>query len=213
MHGSEVADERRVARGTSKRPRRWSAALAMLAAAALALFLLSRAGAFLILNAPERSDVIVVLNGEWQQGVHLHTRGYAPKILLDAGVDRQIYGRSEAELAAEFLRTNKLPDTEICPTTAEPPYAEAIDVQKCIDRLHAHSAVLVASNFDTRRVLAVYRKLLPQYRWSVAASSAPFHDADQYWKHRAWAKTVLNAWEQYLSWKLVDQWRGGLGRR
>jgi len=172
-----------------------------------AFFLVAHAGSFLIVHAPEPADVIVVLDGEWPKGVQLQREGYAPRILLDANVTRLLYGRTDAELAADFLAHNNLPMMEICPTTADSTFAEVVDVRRCLERLHASSALIVASNFDTRRALSIFRKRLPQYRWSIAASSAPYHDADQYWKHRAWAKTVLDAWEQFLWWKLADQWR------
>jgi uncharacterized SAM-binding protein YcdF (DUF218 family) len=179
----------------------------------VAIFLLSRAGAFLIMHAPERSDVIVVLDGEWPKAVELQKEGYATTVLLDAGVNRAVYGRTEIELARELLHSEKLARVELCPVTASTTFAEAADVQGCLQPLHPGSVLLVASNFDTRRALEIFRKRLPQYRWSMAASSAPFHFADQYWKHRSWAKTVLNAWEQYLWWKLVDQWRSDVALR
>jgi len=193
-------------RSTGKRLVRFS----LIAAAALiALFLLSRAGSFLILHAPEPADVIVVLDGEWPQAVKLQKEGYASRILLDAGNFR-VYGRTEFDLAKEFLQKEKPPGMELCLTTGGSTYEEAADVERCLQPLHVHSVLLVATNFDTRRALDLFRKRLPQYQWSIAASSAPFHDADQYWKHRAWAKTVLNAWEQYLWWKLAEQWRSGV---
>ena len=182
----------------------------VLAVVLLAGFLLSRAGVFLTVHAPGRSDVIVVLDGRWPKGVELQKDGYAPRILLDVGVNNIIYGRSEADLASEFLRTSKMSDIEICPVSANSTYGEVADVQRCLQPLHARSVLLVASDFDTRRALETFRDRLPQYRWSVAASSAPYHDADQYWKHRAWAKTVLTAWNQYLWWKLADQRRADL---
>ena len=182
----------------------------LLIAAAVVLFLLSHAGSFLILHAPEPSDVIVVLDGEWPQAVKLQREGYARRILLNAGTNQTVYGRSEYDLASEFLKTQRPADMELCPTTAENTLEEAADVQRCLAPLHAHSVLLVAVNFDTRRALEVFRARLPQYHWSMAASSAPYHDADQYWKHRSWAKTVLNAWENYLWWKLVDERRPNL---
>ncbi|HZP23212.1 MAG TPA: ElyC/SanA/YdcF family protein [Terriglobales bacterium] len=213
MLGSEVVariEPRTPAAATPRRAGKRLIAIALIAAAALiASFLLSQAGSFLIVHAPEPSDVIVVLDGEWPQAVKLQKEGYAPRILLDAG-RFQVYGRSEFDLATEFLQKEKHPGMELCPTTGDSTYDEAADVERCLAPLHVHSVLLVATNFDTRRALELFRKRLPQYRWSMAASSAPFHDADQYWKHRAWAKTVLNAWEQYLWWKLVDQWRSDM---
>jgi uncharacterized SAM-binding protein YcdF (DUF218 family) len=185
------------------------AAILLLAAAALA-WLLSRAGSFLIIHAPERSDVIVILDGQWPQAVQLQNEGYASRLLLDAGTTRRVYGRSEFDLANEFLKNTKPAGMELCPTTGDTTLEEAVGVQRCLQALHAHSALLVSADFETRRVLETFRARLPQYHWSIAASSAPYHDADQYWKHRAWAKAVFYAWEQYLYWKLVDERRPNL---
>ncbi len=178
----------------------------------LAVLLLAHAGSFLIVNAPERSDVMVVLEGgagssRYQQAVKLQKQGYAPRIMVDADVSREVYGQTEAQLAAEFFRRSQQSYSEVCPTVGDSTFAEAADVQRCLQRIGATSALIVTSDFHTRRALSIFRKRLPQYRWSVAASSAPFHDADQYWQHRSWAKSVLDEWEKYLWWKLVDQWR------
>ncbi len=179
----------------------------LVALAVVILYLLSQAGEFLIVHAPERSDVIVALDGEWPQAVKLQKEGYAPRILLDASTNHSVYGRTEADLAGEFLQQMKLANTQICPTVANTTIEEVSDVKRCMDAIHATSAIIVAPNFDTRRVLETFRTRLPQYRWSMAASSAPARDAAQYWKHRSWAKTALNAWEQYLGWQLFDRRR------
>lgn len=179
-------------------------------AAWFALFLLSRAGSFLIVNAPERSDVIVALAGVWPKAMQLQSEGYAPIVLLDASVNQQIWGRTEADLATQFLERTKPPGVLLCPTIGDSTFKETADVQRCMQALHARSALIVISDFDTRQAIATFRGRLPQYRWSIAASSAPYHDADQYWKHRAWAKTVFFAWEQFLYWKLVDERRPDL---
>ncbi|HTV64487.1 MAG TPA: ElyC/SanA/YdcF family protein [Bryocella sp.] len=207
MSASEVTQSLRTAIVARQKRRRVIAILLFLLAAVLFLFLLSRAGSFLIVHAPQPSDVIVVLDGMWQKALHLHNQGYAPRILLDAGVDHQFYGRTEVELANEFLRSTNLPEMRVCPITGDSTYEEAVDLRRCLGAIGAKSVLVVAPDFETRRVLATFRKRLPQYRWSIAASSAPYHDADQYWKHRAWAKTVLEAWEHYLWWELVERWR------
>lgn len=215
MPGSEVAARDTASAPLSRphRSKRIILALFLLAIAGVALFLLSRAGSFLILHAPEPSDVIVVLDGEWPQAVKLQKEGYAMRVLLDAGTNQQVYGRTEFDLATEFLKSAKPAGMELCPTAAESTVEEAADVQRCLAPLHPTSVLLVASDFDTRRALEIYRARLPQYRWSIAASSAPYHDADQYWKYRSWAKSVLNAWEQYLWWKLVEERRPNLALR
>ena len=73
--------------------------------------------------------------------------------------------------------------------------------------LNISSVLIVTSDFHTRMALSIFQKRLPQYRWSVAASSAPYHDADQWWKHRAWAKLFLMNGKNSQWWELVDRWR------
>jgi uncharacterized SAM-binding protein YcdF (DUF218 family) len=177
-----------------------------------ALFLLSRAGSYLVINAPKRSDVMVVLAGgggssRFLQAVRLHKMGYAPLILVDAETGAEFYGKSEADLVFDYLSSTGQKDAVVCPTMADSTYGEALDVERCMKRAGATSAVIVTSDFHTRRALSIFRKRLPQYEWSAAASSAPANAAEQYWKHRWWAKTVMDEWEKYLWWEAVDRWR------
>src|SRR5262252_8835420 len=109
-------------RAVPNRGTRWSKRIVLLtlvlALLFFAVYLLSRAGSFLIVHAPEHSDVIVVLDDEWQKGVELQRKGYAPKILLDAAVNSWLYGRNESELAKEWVQTQKFGSMEVCPVIA-----------------------------------------------------------------------------------------------
>lgn len=181
----------------------------------IVLLLLSRAGSFLVVDDPQPSDAIVILAGSgdtpgYARALELHRQGYAPNIFLDAGISPGIYGHSEQELARDYLYRAGDRVTEICSVYGGTTEEEVVDVQHCLQRVGAHSAILMTTDFATRRVLDVFRKRLPQYRWSVAAASTPYHFAEAYWKHRGWAKTVLQEWEEYLWWKVVDQWRSGV---
>ncbi len=177
----------------------------------LVILLLSHAGSFLILNAPEHADAILVLeggiDGSYRHALSLQKQGYANRILLDASTSRVLFGKSEAELATEFLDRTSSRVAEVCPTVEDSTFGKAVDVKRCLEQLNISSVLIVTSDFHTRTALSIFRKRLPQYRWSVAASSAPYHDADRWWKHRAWAKTVLDEWEQFAWWELVDRWR------
>src|ERR1700689_5439232 len=145
-------------------------------AAALVFFLLSRAGSFLVVDDPQHSDVLVVLEGSgdtpgYFRALHLRRQRYAGKVLLNANVKAEIFGKTEAELAREYLDRIGQQDTEICPTAGGSVFAEAADVQRCLQHMGASSAILVTSDFGTRRALSIFQKRLPQYRWSVAAAS------------------------------------------
>jgi uncharacterized SAM-binding protein YcdF (DUF218 family) len=188
-----------------------------IAIAVLVIVLLSHAGSFLILNAPEHADAILVLqggaDGSYRHAVQLQKQGYADRILLDVSVTRTLFGKSEAGLATEFLDRTSPGVAEVCPTVQDSTFGEAVDVKRCLTRLNISSVLIVTSDFHTRMALSIFHKRLPQYLWSVAAASAPYHDADQWWKHRAWAKTVLDEWEQYAWWELVDRWRPDVALR
>ncbi len=176
------------------------------------LYLLSQAGSFLVIHAPQRSEVMIVLEGglgssRFEQALRLRRRGYAPLILVDADVTRDFYGKSEADMLLDFLRRSRLQGIEVCPTVADSTFSEVADVERCMKAVGATSALIVTSDFHTRRALSIFRKRLPQYQWSVAASSWPGNAAEQYWKHRWWAKSVLDEWEKYLWWQAVDRWR------
>jgi len=186
--------------------------LVICALGGVALYLLSRAGAFLVIHAPQRSEVMVVLEGglgssRFEQALRLRRAGYAPRILVDADVTRDFYGKSEADMLFDFLRRSRLQGVEVCPTVADSTFSEVADVERCMKGAGATSALIVTSDFHTRRALSIFRKRLPQYQWSVAASSWPGNAAEQYWKHRWWAKSVLDEWEKYLWWQGVDRWR------
>ena len=76
-------------------------------------------------------------------------------ILLDAGISHDLYGRSEQELAAEYLFCTRQLSTQICPTINGTLFDEALDVKRCLDRIGARSAILMTSDFETCRTLDI----------------------------------------------------------
>ena len=71
--------------------------------------LMYRAGTFLILDNPERSDIIVVLSGDsgdvrFLHALNLLRNGYSQELILDAS-DWVLYGRTESDLAREYIQT------------------------------------------------------------------------------------------------------------
>lgn len=189
--------------------------LLLLALTLLITVLLSFSGSFLVVNAPKPSNTILVLQGgadgpPYQHALKLQRQGYADKILLDASVGQTIFGNSEVELANEFVKRTWPGLVEVCATEAASTFAEAADAQRCLTTMNVSSVLIVAPDFRTRLALSVFQKRLPQYRWSVAASSAPYHDANEWWKHRRWAKTVVEEWEKLVWWELVDRWKAGV---
>jgi uncharacterized SAM-binding protein YcdF (DUF218 family) len=195
--------------------------LVLLAAAFVALAMACGAS-FLRVSNPQRSDVIVVLGGglddtRYDRAVELMHAGYAPRILLDTEAFGKKFGQTMADLAQEFLDRTHAQNTTVCPVRHDSTYGEVEDVAGCLAPLKVSSALIVTSDYHTRRAYSIFTHRLPQYRWSVAASYAPFRPeesermaGDDWWKNRRWAKTILEEWEKLLWWNLVDRWRSGL---
>lgn len=182
----------------------------------VAVLLFFRPGGYLIVNQPEKSDAIVILNGDqvtnrYWRGMQLLHAGYAQHLILDVGAG-EIYGRPDAELAQDFInRTAGASASQVstCLIYGDSTKDEAPQVGKCLQQLQppAHSAILVSDDYHTRRALSIFRDREPQYSWSAAAARNDFLFGLPWWKNREWAKTYLTEVEKTLWWNLYDRWR------
>ena len=188
-----------------------------------AVFAARNAGPFLRVNAPEHADVILVVAGgpddsRFWRAVELMRAGYADKILLDAEAGGSKFGKTGAELAQDFLIRNNARNTTVCPVYEDSTYSEVAYTAKCLEPLKVSSVLMVTSDYHTRRALSIFRARLPRYRWSVASVYVPYTmpdgtqviTADKWWQNRRWAKTILDEWEKWLWWQLVDRWKSDL---
>ncbi len=190
-------------------PRRaWVLAIVALV---LALFLAARAGGFLVINAPQPSDAILVLAGETNRRPELALRllaeGYGRKIVLDVPARNKIYEFTQQQLAEKYIQDlSQGALISVCPIQGLSTKDEAKDAEKCLSQQSAKSVLIVTSDFHTRRSLSVFRRSLPVHEYSIAAA----HDEDQFgvrwWVHRQWAKTFVDEWMRFLWWKVIDQW-------
>lgn len=165
------------------------------------------AGKWLVVDSPRRSDIIVVLAGDFgdvrsQHGLALLRRGYARHLVLDAS-DVVFYGRTVADLAQTYVQ-NTAPDLaaliRVCSFHGNSTLGELHDVAPCIRAVapQASTAIVVTSDFHTRRAIAIARRTLPQYEWSVAAAPDSFSFGTAWWRKREWAKTTLTEWQKLI---------------
>ena len=183
---------------------------------AASIFGLSRSGNYLVVNRPERSEVIVVLAGDhndlrYWRGLGLLRDGYGERMLVDAPADR-IYGRTYAEHAAEFVaRTagEKTSQISVCTITDDSTVQEASDIRACLAQVRPapRSVLLVTNDFHTRRALSILQSRLPEYQWSAAAAQDTSLFGEPWWHSREWAKTYVYEWEKLLWWRLFESWR------
>ncbi len=194
--------------------RGWLIACGLMAGGAIALA--SQAGRFLILDAPRPADSILVLAGETdrrpKRALELLRQGYGKRIVLDVPTNGKLYGFSQIQLAEKYVEDLKgeLPSgvpVIICPIDGLSTKDESKDAAKCLGHEGAKSVLLVTSDFHTRRALDVFRRELPEYDYSIAASRNAEQYGPQWWKHRQWAKIFQEEWLKMIWWKLVDRWR------
>ena len=180
------------------------------------VFCLLRSGRYLVINQPERSDVIVVLAGDHNDhrywgALELLRAGYGQKMVVDASSEL-MYGQTHAEHASAFVRQSagsNQSQISVCTITNDSTVQEASDIRNCLALLHPapQSALVVTSDFHTRRALSIVRSRLPQYRWSVAAVNDSTIFGQPWWRNREWAKVTLYEWEKLVWWQCFESWR------
>ena len=172
----------------------------------------ANAGKMLVVNDPERSDVIVVLAGETELrpalGLELLRQGYGRRLLIDVPGATKIYGLSQVELAEKYVQS--LPEgasIAICPIAGLSTKDESHDVAHCLVREGGVRILLVTSAFHTRRALSIFRHELQDKTFSVASVRDEREFGTHWWRHREWAKTCLEEWLKSVWWNAVDRWR------
>ena len=180
----------------------------------LAVILFRHSGTFLVVDHPEKSDVLVITQGDsldaqYWVGLRLLKEGYGRELLLDAHTDTMWFGRSQADLAGEFIRktAGDAGNVKVCPIEVATTAQEAYAVGKCLKGQPVRAVLLVVSDYHSRRSLTMFSHLLPQYRWSITAVHDPKNFEPQWWRRREWVRTTVVEWEHLLWWEILDRWR------
>jgi hypothetical protein len=197
-------------KAATRRKRFWIAAVLVLAGSLAALA--ANAGWLLVVDAPERADVIVVLAGETdrrpERALELLDQGYAHTVLIDVPAAAKIYGFTQVQLAEQYARA--LPQHEsvhICPIVGLSTKDESHDAEKCLAREQGNRVLIVTSDFHTRRSLNVFRHEIHGKLFSVAAARDDTQFGTRWWTHRQWAKTCMDEWLRLFWWTAIDRWR------
>ncbi|HEX8713693.1 MAG TPA: ElyC/SanA/YdcF family protein, partial [Terracidiphilus sp.] len=166
-------------------------------------------------DAAQRSDFILVLSGDYddirsKHGLMLLRNGYAQELILDAP-DEVMYGRKLTDTAQEYLQSRAPDETghvHVCSISLNSTYQEMLQARDCIHSIapNARTAMVVTSNYHTRRSLEIARRIMPEYRWSAAAAPDPQFRVD-WWRSRDAAKKMLTEWQKLVWWEFVERWR------
>jgi len=191
------------------RLRRWIFACGLLAALAVAFA--AYAGRILVVDAPERSDVILVLAGETDhrpaRGLQLFDQGYGRNVVLDVPAGVEIFGFDEVQLAKKYSENRPGASVRVCPIVGLSTHDESHDAAKCLAGMQGTRVLIVTSDFHTRRALSIFRHEVHGKTFSIAASQDAAQFGTRWWTHRQWAKTLADEWLKLLWWNGVDRWR------
>jgi hypothetical protein len=192
------------------------AALALVTTGLVLLVMVFRNnGNLLVVDNREKSDAILITQGDsldesYWIALRLLTDDYGRELLLDARTNRIFFGRTQAEWAGDFITKTaaNLPGrVKVCPISADTTAQEVYEAGNCLKGHSIHSVLLVVADFHTRRSLAIFSRLLPQYRWSVAAVQDPMRFGAPWWQKREWIRTAIIEWQHLLWWEMIDRWR------
>jgi hypothetical protein len=179
-------------------------------AAALAIFAAS-AGKLLVVDAPQASDVILVLAGETDRrpahALQLLDQGYGRVVVMDVPAAARIYQFTQAQLAQSYVQS--LPGAasiRICPIRGLSTREEAHDAEKCLQELDGNRILIVTSDFHTRRSLSIFRHEIHGKTFSVAAARDEREFGIRWWTHRQWAKTFVDEWLRMAWWNAIERW-------
>lgn len=177
-----------------------------------AIWFVINAGRILVVDAPQASDIIVVLAGETNvrpaRALELLNRGYAPRVLIDVPAATRIYEFSQVQLAEQYI--HDLPQhaaMTVCPITGLSTRDESRDVARCLAHETGTRILLVTSDFHTRRALSIFRHELRGMTVSAAAAHDDMQFGTRWWRHRQWAKTCLDEWLRVIWWNAIERWQ------
>ena len=165
-------------------------------------------GRFLVrTDPPEAAGIAVVLSGDGNghrllQAIDVVEQGFAPKVLITG--PEGSYGARGPDLAMAFAQRRGLNTGILDPfvTDISSTIEEALAVDEELRRRGIDKAIVVTSEFHTRRSRFVYRnRTSGLVKYLVVASDDPRFDPDAWWKTRdgreicviEYAKT-LNSW-------------------
>jgi hypothetical protein len=180
-------------------------------AALMAIFAVS-AGRLLVVDAPQPSDVILVLAGETSRrparALQLLGQGFGSSVVIDVPAAARIYDSTQLQLAEKYIQgLPQAASIRICPIVGLSTRDESHDVERCLANDTGKRILIVTSEFHTRRALSIFRHEMKGRSFSVAATPDDTQFGTRWWTQRQWAKTCLDEWQRLVWWNVVERWQ------
>jgi hypothetical protein len=172
----------------------------------------ANAGRLLVVDAPQPSDVLLVLAGETDRrparALQLLDQGYGRRVVIDVPAAARIYESTELELAKKYIEhLPQAASVRVCPIKGLSTREESHDVEKCLAHEEGARVLIVTSDYHTRRSISIFRHEVRGRSFSVAAARDDTQFGTRWWTNRQWAKTCLDEWLRLVWWNGVERWR------
>jgi uncharacterized SAM-binding protein YcdF (DUF218 family) len=165
---------------------------------------LNAMGRFLVkAGPPEKADIIVVLAGDGfghriLKAAELVKQGWAPKILVDGPSGNYGY---ECDLAIPFAVKAGYPESYFMhfEIPAHSTKEEAEAVTEKLRSMGMKRAILVTSDYHTRRAGKIFHRAAPNLEFFVVAAADENFKPEGWWRGREASKTFLLEWTKTIA--------------
>jgi uncharacterized SAM-binding protein YcdF (DUF218 family) len=167
--------------------------------------LLGAIGGYLVREQPpEKADVAIVLGGDGSgrrilAAAELEREGYVPLVLVSG--PGGAYGYHECDLAIPFAVKAGYPESYFrhMEHDGHSTRDEAHVAAPILRQLRVHTALLVTSDFHTRRAGAVFRDATPDISYVVVGTPDEYFSASGWWRDREGRKITLLEWTKTVA--------------
>jgi uncharacterized SAM-binding protein YcdF (DUF218 family) len=166
---------------------------------------LGAVGGYLVREqAPEKADIAIVLGGDGSgrrilKAGELVREGYVPQVLVSG--PGGAYGLHECDLAIAFAVKAGYPESYFrhMEHDGHSTRDEAQVAAPILRQLHVHTALLVTSDFHTRRAGDVFRNVTPDISYIVVGATDEYFSAGGWWRDREARKITLLEWTKTVA--------------
>ncbi|MBI4463505.1 MAG: YdcF family protein [Acidobacteria bacterium] len=170
---------------------------------------------YVVADDLEAADVAVPLRGtpeeerlRVEEAAKLVREGFASWLLVSAD-SRPFYGQPMRKLVEDYLVSQQFPlgKLRFCENTADNTAEEARALRSCLKGLDAERAIIITSEYHTRRTRFLFRRIFTGsgVQVSIRPVYNPRYWNPRWWRQRRWTKTFVIE-TLSLIWNAVEQW-------
>jgi len=165
-------------------------------------------GAYLVkADQPVKADIAVVLAGDhWGnrilRGAELQRDGLVDKVLVSGGP--WVFGMNESDLAVRFAVARGFPADcfIVLHDEVHSTQEEAHSIAKELKSRGVKSAMVVTSDYHTRRAGWIWRHTAPWLEIHMVGAPDRYYRADHWWTDRESGKIVFSEWSKTIAYAL-----------